>query len=146
MLVVGEVEFALNPKSSVRALGPGAEWLVYGTGGASTLVGPSCRLTPRLPPSLCSWAVLEVVLDGTLSWLSLVMLLLWSATKAAETLWRLLKEDPSLGGRLPGGGGGRPGGRGRAGSARKSRMARGRGLRTASTNRRSMLVYASGTR
>jgi hypothetical protein len=56
------------------------------------------RRTPRLP------AVLEALLDGTLSWLSLLLLLLWSASKAAETGWRLIKEDPSLGGRLPGGG------------------------------------------
>ncbi|PNW86191.1 hypothetical protein CHLRE_02g076500v5 [Chlamydomonas reinhardtii] len=75
--------------------------------GLSLVTGKRSRLlAPHIVPLVAAAAgatVLEVVLDGTLSWLSLVMLLLWSATKAAETLWRLLKEDPSLGGRLPGG-------------------------------------------
>ncbi|GLC33763.1 hypothetical protein PLESTB_000112900 [Pleodorina starrii] len=63
-------------------------------------------LSPQIIPLVAAAAgatVLELLLDGTLSWLSLLMLGLWSLSKLAETCWRLVKEDPSLGGRLPGG-------------------------------------------
>lgn len=61
--------------------------------------------TVLLPLPCCP--VAEIVLDPAKSWLSFLLLLLWSAAKLGETGWRLIKEDPSLGGRLPGGGEGR---------------------------------------
>ncbi|EFJ49159.1 hypothetical protein VOLCADRAFT_117297 [Volvox carteri f. nagariensis] len=66
----------------------------------------SVLLSPQIIPLVAAAAAataLEVILDHTLSWLSLLMLVLWSAAKLAETGWRLVKEDPSLGGKLPGG-------------------------------------------
>mmetsp|Transcript_13763 Transcript_13763/g.37185 ORF Transcript_13763/g.37185 Transcript_13763/m.37185 type:complete len:234 (+) Transcript_13763:3-704(+) len=43
--------------------------------------------------------VLELLWDGR-SWLGLLMLLLWTACKAAEVGWRHLKADPHAGGRI----------------------------------------------
>ncbi|GIL89087.1 hypothetical protein Vretimale_16193 [Volvox reticuliferus] len=66
----------------------------------------SMLLSPQIIPLVAAAAVatvLEILLDRTHSWLSLLMLMLWSVTKLAETGWRLVKEDPSLGGKLPGG-------------------------------------------
>ncbi|KAG2485646.1 hypothetical protein HYH03_015618 [Edaphochlamys debaryana] len=74
--------------------------LALATGKRSRLLSPA--IIPLLAVAGLATAF-EVVIDGVRSWLSLLMLLLWSGTKAAETCWRLLKEDPSLGGRLPGG-------------------------------------------
>ncbi|KXZ44980.1 hypothetical protein GPECTOR_60g758 [Gonium pectorale] len=75
--------------------------------GLAVAAGKRSRLlSPQIIPLLglaSAATVLELLLDRTLSVLSLVMLLLWTATKLAETGWRLLKEDPSWGGRLPGG-------------------------------------------
>ncbi len=69
--------------------------------------GLTCTPSPALLLPLPCPPVAEVVLDPAKSWLSFLLLLLWSAAKLGETGWRLLKEDPSLGGRLPGGGEGR---------------------------------------
>lgn len=47
-------------------------------------------------------AVAELVLDPVNSWLSFMLIGLWALIKAAELLWRALKEDRTLGGLLPG--------------------------------------------
>ncbi|PNH04492.1 hypothetical protein TSOC_009325, partial [Tetrabaena socialis] len=80
--------------------------LVIDVGLALVAHKRSRLLLPQLIPLVAAAAaatVFGIMLDRTKSWLSFAMLLLWSATKAVETGWRLLKEDPSLGGRLPGG-------------------------------------------
>lgn len=99
-LLHSSVNMVLAWTAAVPLLADAAVAQARGRGRSSRL------LSPQLIPLLAAAAlalVAEIVLDPAKSWLSFLLLLLWSAAKLGETGWRLIKEDPSLGGRLPGG-------------------------------------------
>ena len=58
-----------------------------------------CRVPSHVSPvccdcvACCGAAVLEMVVDGQKSWLSFLMLSLWTLSKAAEWVWNFLRND-----------------------------------------------------
>jgi len=68
------------------------------------LTGVTLEREPRLALTVGFGAgILELVFDTDKVAVGVLMLLLWSLSKAAECVWRRLREDATLGGRIAGG-------------------------------------------
>jgi hypothetical protein len=77
-------------------------WPVRQKPGALGFPNTYLHQYPLLPSALP--AALEVLLDRDRVWVGVLMMVLWTCLKGAEAGWRYLKQDPHLGGRMPGGG------------------------------------------